>query len=152
MGFHPYPTQGSRSKFPFAAPVSNRMLTMKTGPVLAVVAATIGLAAVLTAFAMNASPYVTVAEAKATTRSNVHLPGDIVEGTVKVLHHDGEVHFTLRDEEGVEIPVIHHGNPPANMGEATKVVVVGEVENGAFQSNKMILKCPSRYESEGEKA
>lgn len=125
---------------------------MKTGPMLAAAAATIGLAGVLTAFSLNASPYVTVAEAKATTRSNVHLAGDIVPDSLRVLHNEGKVQFTLRDEDGDLIPVVHHGNPPANMGEATKVVVVGEVDGGEFQSNKMILKCPSRYESEGEKA
>jgi len=37
---------------------------------------------------------------------------------------------------------------PQNMGEATKVVAIGGMKDGKFVSDQLLVKCPSKYESE----
>ncbi len=99
----------------------------------------------------NASPYVTAAQAKTMRGDNLHMQGDLVKGTVKVDMANQVTRFTMRDEVGESVEVVHRGLPPSNMGDATQIVVVGGMKGEAFESSKLITKCPSKYEGE-EKA
>jgi cytochrome c-type biogenesis protein CcmE len=115
--------------------------------ILFLVAAGLGLA--FFAFLGNASPYVTVREARGMRGDNLHLAGDIVQGTLATDRSTQTVRFQVRDEAGETAWIAYHGLPPANMGEATKVVAIGSMKDGEFHSRKLLLKCPSKYESAG---
>jgi cytochrome c-type biogenesis protein CcmE len=119
---------------------------MKPGAVAAVVLTVAGLSAVVFAFVKNSSPYVTVAQAKESNRQSVHLSGDIDKTSVAV--GVGSVSFTITDKEGATARVVYTGPPPANMGEAKQVVAIGKMNGEVFEANKLLLKCPSKYESE----
>jgi len=120
---------------------------MKPGLLLAIVGSTLGVTVMVTAFLTNASPYVDVAQARQEPGDNLHLAGDIVAGTLRPKPREGIVEFTLRDEKGAVMPVVYRGNPPGNMGTATKVVAIGGVNQDRFEANKLLLKCPSKYEA-----
>lgn len=120
-------------------------MNIRVAGVALLVAAGLGLAVM--AFVGNASPYVTVSQARASTRDGVHLAGDIIPGTLATDRSTMQVRFQLRDEAGDTTWVRYEGLPPANMGEATKVVAIGRVEGDEFVCRKMLLKCPSKYES-----
>lgn len=120
---------------------------MKPGAILGAafsVAALCGAAFLMLA---NASPYVTVAQAKTTQGNNLHLQGDLIKSSVDVDITTQTITFDIRDDHGDVMTVFHKGLPPANMGDATRVVAVGGVKNGQFQSHKIMTKCPSKYES-----
>lgn len=119
---------------------------MSKTAIFGTLAAGAGLTAMVLALMGSASPYVTVAQAKTHSQENLHLAGDIIKPSLMVRPREGTVRFDLRDDKGDIIPVVYKGNAPANMGEATRVVAVGKVENGTFQSHKLLLKCPSKYE------
>lgn len=102
----------------------------------------------MTLFLANASPYVSVKEAKESKRASVHLAGDIMKETLDFLPSQGFVRFVIKDEHSDTIPVIYRGAPPANMGDATQAVAIGSVQKGVFEANKLLLKCPSKYESD----
>lgn len=121
---------------------------MKAGTLVAGLVAVGGLGAVVAAFLGNASPYVTVAEAKTMRGDNLHLAGDIVPGSLDSSVPDRLVRFQLKDQAGQKMTVVYRGAPPANMGSATKVVAVGGSEGSEFRARKLLLKCPSKYESE----
>lgn len=99
----------------------------------------------------NASPYVTAAQARTMRGDNLHVSGDLIKGSVQVDVPNQLTRFVMRDKDGTELEVLHKGLPPSNMGEATEIVVVGGMSNGVFASNKLITKCPSRYEQEKKK-
>lgn len=120
---------------------------MKLSSIVAVVIGVLGLSGMLVAFLNNASPYVTIAEAKSAKGDNLHVAGDLVKETVFTDTAGGVVRFDLKDEAGGKLPVVYHGLPPANMGNATKVVAVGGMKDGAFHATKLLIKCPSKYES-----
>lgn len=119
---------------------------MKPGVIATIVLTAIGLCAVVFAFVKNSSPYVTVAQAKVAERSSVHLSGDIDKSTVRAAR--GKVTFEITDETGDRALIVFNGPPPANMGDATKVVAIGAMKGEVFEANKLLLKCPSKYESE----
>jgi len=54
--------------------------------------------------------------------------------------------FTLRDEQGKQIPVELNGAKPNNFEIAVSVVVKGKVEQGVMKASNVLTKCPSKYE------
>lgn len=120
----------------------------RIGLIVAILVALLSTGGLVAAFLANASPYVTIAEAKQLQGDNLHLAGDILKETLKVDGAAQTVRFRLKDEKGEVVDVLYRGPQPANMGEATKVVVVGGVKDGVFEARKMLVKCPSKYESE----
>lgn len=100
------------------------------------------------AFLANASPYVTVAQAKVTEKAdNLHLKGDILTETVEIKPQARTCEFVLKDDHGQTMQVVSSDIPP-NMGEATMVVAVGGMEGEIFKARKLLVKCPSKYQSE----
>lgn len=118
---------------------------MKAGVVLSgviAVAATVGLA---TVFVSNASPYMKVAELKDSNRE-VHVVGQIVPGSLSQDAMGKRVSFKIQDPTG-QIPVLYTGPPQPNLSTATQVVVIGAMHSGQLDSEKLLVKCPSKYES-----
>lgn len=53
--------------------------------------------------------------------------------------------FYMKDEAGNVRRVIYPKSKPNNFEEADKLVVIGNMENGVFYANEMLMKCPSKY-------
>jgi cytochrome c-type biogenesis protein CcmE len=119
---------------------------MKLGALLTIGLTIAGLCAIVFVFIKNSSPYVTVAQARESSSPSVHLAGDIDKSSLAFSASSAT--FLITDEEGATTTVVYDGPPPANMGEATKVVAIGKMEGDHFAANKLLLKCPSKYESE----
>ena len=118
------------------------------GAIISAVVTVLALAGVCVAFLTTASPYVTVAEARLTKGDNLHVAGDLVKETLATDVKAKQMTFSLKDEKGEKMDVVYSGPPPANMGSATKVVAIGGMEGDAFHAHKLLVKCPSKYESE----
>ncbi len=116
---------------------------------LVAAAAMVGVTA---AFMNSASPYVTVAEAKVAKGDRLHLAGNIDPKTVRDDRIHGRLSFTLTDRLGQKIEVVHTGEPVNNLGDAKQVVAIGHVEKGVFISEKMLVKCPTKYEGTDSKS
>lgn len=123
---------------------------MKKGVLISTAVGLCAAAGLMTVFINSSSPYVTVAEA-AKHPSKVHVVGKIVQETLKSSVLQGEVNFTIKDDTG-SMPVRYVGPPQSNLEHATQVVVIGSVEKDVFLAKQMLVKCPSKYESEGAKA
>ena len=82
---------------------------------------------------------------------NIHLYGSLDHGSIVSNPEARQVRFTIKDDKGESMSVIYHGFPPANMGDATEVVAVGGMKGENFESHKLLLKCPSKYEAERDK-
>lgn len=108
------------------------------------VAALVGLGAV---FVSNASPYATIAEAKQTTGTTMHVAGEMKKDSLRQDLARREATFTIT-ENGQTLDVLYRGKPQPNLSMATKVVVIGKMEGQQFVAEDMLLKCPSKYESE----
>lgn len=56
--------------------------------------------------------------------------------------------FYLKDEEGNVARVVYRNGKPNNFEQATSVVVQGKCENGTIYAKDILVKCPSKYQSE----
>ncbi|NUQ82062.1 MAG: cytochrome c maturation protein CcmE [Bacteroidetes bacterium] len=56
--------------------------------------------------------------------------------------------FWLTDESGKSCQVIFSGAKPNNFEHATSVVVRGSLDGTVFRSDRILVKCPSKYQSE----
>lgn len=119
---------------------------MKRGAITSIAVAVIATSGLGYVFLQNSSPYLTVKEVDA-GRKDVHVSGTIVPGSINQNVMAGETKFVLQDETGT-IPVVYTGPPLANLSTATKVVAIGTKDGENFKSEKMLVKCPSKYESE----
>ena len=100
------------------------------------------------AFSTSASPYVTIKQARTATGDRMHLAGKVDAETVHTDVYARTLSFRLTDADGDSIQVVNRGDIPPNLAEAKNVVAVGGVKNGVFESTQLIVKCPSKYESE----
>lgn len=115
---------------------------------MTILVAMLAMGGVVFAFITNASPYVTIAQARATGADQVLLAGDIVENSMRIDAPSRLMTFNLKDHKGESIDVVYHGAIPANVREAKQVVAIGGVKNGKFESKDLQFKCPSKYEGE----
>lgn len=92
------------------------------------------------------TPYVDVAAAKSASHT-VQVKG-LLDPSAAAPRMEGEDFlFTLRDEAtGETLPVRYHGMKPDQFDEAHHIVVVGKCQDGVFQADKLLIKCPSKYE------
>jgi len=116
------------------------------GPVVTAIIAGLAMAGVVGAFMSNASPYVTIAQAKTTGGDNLHLAGVLQKETFRQDITNGHITFDLKDAEGKTIQVEHVGIRPASLLDADKVVAIGCVKDGRFVSHDLLVKCPSKYD------
>jgi cytochrome c-type biogenesis protein CcmE len=121
---------------------------MKVGAILSGIVAAVALGAAVFAFTTQASPYVTIAQAKSSQGDRLHLAGDLIKDSVKADVYTRNLTFRVKDENGDIITVNHTGEKPANIQEATKVVAVGKIVGDKFESDQLIVKCPTKYEAE----
>ncbi|MCF2502898.1 cytochrome c maturation protein CcmE [Dyadobacter sp. CY107] len=55
--------------------------------------------------------------------------------------------FTLIDNNQVEQRVVYKNSKPQDFDKSEQVVVVGKMVNGQFSAEKILMKCPSKYEN-----
>ena len=102
------------------------------------------------AFMSNSSPYVTIQEARKLKGTNLHLAGDLVDGSFEHIPSKKAIGFAIRDADGNAISVLYTGEQPANMSQVNKIVAIGGIKDNVFHAHKLLIKCPSKYESENK--
>lgn len=102
----------------------------------------------LASFRESLTPYVPYDQARTANRV-VQVAGGLVDGSSS---YDNDAHsllFTLEDEEtGQTLPVAYEGVKPANFEDAISIVAIGQYssETGVFEADKLLVKCPSKYQ------
>lgn len=100
-------------------------------------------------FADSVTPYVGIKEAKAATSSSVQVKGLLARDAPAPHMEGNDFVFTLQDEEtGEKLLVHYHGTKPDQFDEAHHIVAVGKMQGEAFSSDKLLIKCPSKYEQQ----
>jgi len=103
------------------------------------------------AFKSSLTPYVTFRQARATSDS-VQIAGKLVQGSDRYDEGSSTLLFTLEDETGDRMDIAYTGLKPGNFNEATQVVAIGRLKGHVLQAEKLLVKCPSKYQGVEEKA
>ena len=96
-------------------------------------------------FKSSLTPYVTVAEAK-NMNGSVQVRGVLASDQVIITENGKAIKFTLRDENGQEAMIVYKGVRPDNLEQATSIVAIGKYHNDQFIAEKLLVKCPSKYQ------
>ncbi len=97
-------------------------------------------------FNKTLTPYVTIAEAKA-SEAMVQVKGKRVDNGSFDMQQNVFV-FDMVDEVGEQIQVVYDGAKPGNFEQATEIVCIGQYNNGKFHAKELLVKCPSKYMEE----
>ena len=105
----------------------------------------------VTKFNSSLTPYKSFADARK-DGGYVQVNGTLADRAAVVTDAaNGLLHFALKDSRGEVMEVVYKGVKPANFEQATSVVALGAYEGGRFQADKLLVKCPSKYQAEGAK-
>ncbi len=94
------------------------------------------------AFRQSLTPYVSFAEAKASS-AKVQVAGGLVPDSPEYLDETSQLRFVLVEEQET-LTVLYGGVVPGNFEEATEIVVVGRFEDGVFSAEKLLTQCPAK--------
>lgn len=107
------------------------------------------------AFLDTTIQYVSIDKARLSSKT-VQVMGKIDFDQVTYNADDSRLEFAIYDAEaetkvGSEmLNVVYYGVVPGNFDQATSVVLKGKPENGTFVADQMLVKCPSKYQGEGD--
>ena len=114
---------------------------------LLVLAASVGV----TSFRRTMTPYIGFAEARSAS-GLVQVNGKLADKDYILKAEEQFLRFNLRDEKGDVMPVEYRGVIPGNFDQATSIVAIGRYHDGKFEAEQLLVKCPSKYQAEAEKA
>jgi cytochrome c-type biogenesis protein CcmE len=126
---------------------------VKTPYIVAMVILGGSMAATLMAFGGAVAQHTDIATALKTPGTTMQVPGYIVKETVRFDTQRGGMTFDIvgmdpktrvRDEK-TRITVRYPNPKPENFDDAESVEVIGQVKNGVFEADRMLVKCPTKY-------
>jgi cytochrome c-type biogenesis protein CcmE len=113
--------------------------------VVVVIAAVVGLSSLFTGGGMIS--YVSFSEAR-NADSNVQVMGEIQDTGASYEIESGSFIFYISNDTGDRMKVIYRGTKPGNFDQATSVVCIGQYRDDAFYADKLLVKCPSKYQDQ----
>ena len=99
----------------------------------------------LTAFQKTLTPYLTFDEARK-ARGVVQVMGSLDKTSDRYDTGTQELSFDLLDEQGRRMPIAYRGIKPANFKDAISIVAIGRYREGRIDAEKLLVKCPSKYQ------
>lgn len=133
---------------------------MKKSHIFGIIVIAIAIIVIMST-AGDASAYVSFRDAREMAEggnaNKIHVVGKLPkteDGMVQGIEASPDMlsfKFELIDENN-ERQTVFHANPmPTDFLRSEQVVVVGAFQNGKFVADKILLKCPSKYQEEGVK-
>lgn len=108
----------------------------------------------------DASSYVSFSEAKELSekgfQKSIHVVGELpktASGEVVGIEESPDklsFKFEMIDENGTKQKVLHANPIPTDFTRSEQVVIVGAYNGEHFVAEKILLKCPSKYQEEPE--
>lgn len=139
------------------APSLERARTVKAGGKLKfVIGGLLILGAIafvtLNSFQSNAIYYLTLKELDAQRATVINQPvrvnAPLDKSSIQFDDKTLTLKFTLKDGDLV-LPVVYKGVVPDTLGQGESVVAEGRLDaDGVFQASTLLVKCPSKYESQ----
>jgi cytochrome c-type biogenesis protein CcmE len=114
---------------------------------LVAVAVVIGVSS----FKKTVTPYITFAEARRSS-GLVQVNGVLADKEYVMKQEEQYLSFRLKDDHGEVLPIEYRGVIPGNFDQATSIVAIGRYHEGTFAAEQLLVKCPSKYQAEAERA
>ena len=114
--------------------------------------------AILVSTGTEAGTYVNFTDAESKAKngdiSAVHVIGKLkksISGEIEDLIYNpaidaNHLEFTMIDDKGRSQKVVYNAPKPQDLGKAEQIVIIGSMEGEVFKCDKILLKCPSKYQ------
>ncbi|MEO8189600.1 MAG: cytochrome c maturation protein CcmE [Acidobacteriota bacterium] len=99
----------------------------------------------VTAFQKTLTPYLSFEEARH-ARGTVQVMGALDKQSDRYDTARQELSFDILDPSGHRMPVVYRGIKPGNFKDAISVVAIGRFQEGRIDAEKLLVKCPSKYQ------
>lgn len=99
----------------------------------------------LTSFQKTLTPYLSFDEARG-SKGIVQVMGGLDKRSDRYDTSTQRLSFELIDEQGGRMPVVYGGTKPANFKDAISIVAIGRYRDGRIEAEKLLVKCPSKYQ------
>ena len=119
--------------------------------IVAVVLLAVAGAFGVTSFKKTMTPYIGFTEARSAS-GLVQVNGKLADKDYILKPQEQFLRFNLRDDHGEVMPVEYRGVIPGNFDQAVSVVAIGKYQGDHFEAQQLLVKCPSKYQAEAEKA
>lgn len=119
---------------------------MKKSHVIGIIIIAVAIGAIISTFA-DSSTYAGFREAKE-SGDEIHVVGTLIRDNEMVYNPVKDANyfsFHLKDEDGQECKVIFQGAKPQDFERSEQVVITGKMEGNEFYAEKILMKCPSKY-------
>lgn len=130
---------------------------MKKSYILGIIVVAAAIAMIIST-AGDASSYVTFQDAHDMSidgnNTKIHVVGELKkneQGKVIGLRQSDDklsFNFLMIDENGIEQDVYYNEPMPADFVRSEQVVVIGSFQKEKFVADKILMKCPSKYQEE----
>jgi len=124
-------------------------MNLKVGVALILLGVAVGVG--VTSFRKTVTPYITFAEARRSS-GLVQVNGVLADKRYVADSERQYLSFRLQDSSGEVLSVEYQGVIPGNFDQATSIVAIGRYKGGHFEAEELLVKCPSKYQAENEKA
>jgi len=124
---------------------------MKKSYIIAIVVIAVAIGAILSTFS-DSSTYASFKEAALQPDKEFHVVGQLNREKEMVYNPQEDVNkfsFYLVDREGTERLVEFKGTKPQDFEKSEQVVITGSMSSNAFVADKILMKCPSKYNEGG---
>lgn len=119
---------------------------MKTSQIILLAVIAVFVVVLAINFSGSSSQYADFATARE-SGDYVHVVGTWVEREKASYDADHDLfRFAMQDTSGQVSWVVYNDPQPQNFDHAERVVIVGKQDGEAFHAEKIIMKCPSKYE------
>ncbi len=132
---------------------------MKKTHIAAVVVIAIAIAMIIS-MTGDASSYVSFSEAKELSekgfQKNIHVVGELPKTAngeiIGIIESPDKLSFKfdMIDENGLKQQVLHADPIPTDFTRSEQVVIIGAYQGEKFVAEKILLKCPSKYQEDPE--
>ena len=99
----------------------------------------------LTAFQKTLTPYLPFEEARKAS-GVVQVMGALDKESDRYDTANQVLSFDLLDDKGGRMRVAYRGTRPGNFKDAVSIVAIGRFQNGQIEAEKLLVKCPSKYQ------
>lgn len=120
---------------------------MKKIYIIALVLIAIAVGVILTSLNSTAT-YSNFKEAESQPNKEFHIVGkrDTTEKEIyNPLQTPDRFEFYLIDQLGEKRKVVLHKSKPQDFEKSEQIVVIGKMNNGVFEADDILMKCPSKY-------
>jgi len=119
---------------------------MKKSSIIGMVIIAIAIGVIISTYA-DSSTYGSFADAQE-TQKELHVVGKLNKSKKMVYNPEKDANyfsFYMVDNKGKECKVEFTGTKPQDFERSEQIVLTGQMENGAFHADKILMKCPSKY-------